>query len=605
MKTIRSGIARTTLMAALAGVTIGAFAIATLEPAHAQFGSMLGKALKQATQPQQQQNLAPQQAAEAEAETPDGQQTPPQQYNRQWLGYSQNFQALRPFLLKGDFAGAKAAFETGKDPSGAPVPLPPNPVVTGAAGGQTPPAAAGFMGLAAAARAQQGGQAGAVSTGVLQPMAQTAAPFITNVEVGTLLLDSGDFTSARGAFDTAGQTGAGTAAQSNSSRAGGMLRSLGRGAAALAGNAEMGAYDAPDYERVLQLNYLSLAYLLTGDAKAFNVSMRTADRQREAFNDLNERAAKLQDEARAAFEAERAKAQQELATAQNNPDQQGGTTAVNSQLSAAYASPDYCKAPNVPSAFVNPLSFYLNGIVYEVSSVQYREDRDTARISYEKALQLAPNAGVLSAAVRDLNSQQVRPGRLTHVLVAEGFAPTRQAIRMQLNYGNVQAPITIPRLTCHPSDVAAIEVRSLDGKTLTRLDQVANIEGMMLQRQKDREAITAAAVFTNALRGAMENRVAQQAGFVGQLLVQAKQSSFDRPDMRSWSTLPARMFGGRVYVPDDVTEVDIVSLNANGQVVATSRSKLDTQSRQNVVYARAVQSTLAVTPPAQLWIRGL
>ena len=103
----------------------------------------------------------------------------------------------------------------------------------------------------------------------------------------------------------------------------------------------------------------------------------------------------------------------------------------------------------------------------------------------------------------------------------------------------------------------------------------------------------------------MENRLAQQAGFVGQLLVQAKQSSFDRPDMRSWSTLPARMFGGRVYVPDDVTEVDIVSLNANGQVVATSRSKLDTQSRQNVVYARAVQSTLAVTPPAQLWIRGL
>lgn len=607
-KTIRNSIARKALTAALIGVTVGAFGVATMQPAHAQLGDMFSKALKQSLQPQQKpQNAAPAEtpASDTDSTTSTDTQTPPSpQPNREWLGYSANFQALRPLLMRGDFAAAKVAFETGKDSAGGAIPLPANPVAA-TPQGQTPAESNGFAALAAAARGQSGQAGTAAPTGVMQPLMQASAPFISNVEVGTLMLDAGDFASARAAFDAAGLTSAGTAATSNGGGgARGLLRSIGRGAAALAGNAEMGAYNAPDYERVLQLNYLSLAYLLTGDAKAFNVAARVSDRQRDAFDDLNEKAARLQDEARVAFEAERAAAEKSLADAQTNTEQQGGQTAVNGQLSAAYATPDFCKAPNLPSAFVNPLSFYINGIVYEVSSAQFREDRDTARISYEKALQLAPNSAVLSAAVRDLNSQQVRPGRLVHVIVAEGFAPTRQAIRMQLNYENVQAPITIPRLTCHPSDIAAIEVRTPDGKALTRLDTVANIEGIMLQRQKDREGITAAAVFTNALRGAVENRLAQQNVIAG-LLVQAKQSSFDRPDMRTWSTLPARVHGGRVYVPNDVSEVEVVSLNAQGQVIARSRATLDTQSRQNVVYARAVQETVAVTPAAQLWIRGL
>lgn len=599
----RSTVARQALLAILIAGCVGAFAAAAMvEPARAQsFGALMKKALTQPTP-------APAQAAAstdaAAAGTPAEGQTPGQPPpNRQWLGYSHQFQALRPLLLEGNFAAAKIAFETGKDSAGGAIPLPPNPVIQGPAGQQ----ANMFAALAAQQRAQAGAGAAAPATGVMRPLAQSAAPFITNVEVATLLLDAGDVTSARAAFDTAGQTGA-TAAQTDrgaGARVGGAMRMLGRAAASAAGNAEMGAYNAPDYERVLQLNYLALSYLLLGDDKAFNVSQRGAGGQRAAFESLNDKAAKLQDEARAAFEAERAEAQAKLAEAQQNPDEKGGANAVDGQLAAAYATEDYCTAPNLPSAFVNPLSFYLNGIVYEVSSAQFPEDRDTARISYEKALQLAPDASVLTSAVRDLNSQQVRPGRLTHVIVAEGFAPTRQAIRMQLAYGDVVAPITIPRLTCHPSDIAAIEVRTLDGRTLSRLNVVANIEGMMLQRQKDREGLTAVSVFTNALRGAIENRVAQRAGMIGMLIAQYKQSSFDRPDMRSWSTLPARVHGGRVYVPNDVAEVDIVSLNAQRQVLSSSRAKLDTQSRQNVVYARAVQTRIAVAPAAQLWIRGL
>jgi hypothetical protein len=537
------------------------------------------------------------------AEQSGGQQTQP--LNRQWLGYSQQFQALRPLLSQGSFAAAKIGFETGKDSSGAPIPLPVEPVPVNSS--QQVQGAGMFAALAAAQRQQAGsGAASTANVGVMQALANSAAPFITNVEVGTLLLDSGDVSAARAAFDSAGQLGA-TAAQTERSagaRFGSALRSIGRAAASVAGNAEMGAYDAPDHERVLQLNYLALSYLLLGDDKAFNVSQRSASGQRQAFESLNDKAARLQDEARVAFEAERAAAQAKLAEAQGSPDEAGGVNAVEGQLSAAYRTEDNCVAPNLPSAYVNPLSFYLNGIVYEIASVQFPEDRDTARISYEKALQLAPNASVLSAAVRDLNSQQVRPGRLTHVLVAEGFAPTRQAIRMQLTYGDVVAPITIPRLTCHPSDIASIEVRSIEGRTLSRLDPVANVEGIMLQRQKDREGLTAVSVFTNALRGAMENRLAQQ-NIVAGLLVQAKQSAFDRPDMRSWSTLPARMHGGRVYVPNGVSAVDIVSLNAQGQVIASSRATLDTQSKQNVLYARAVQSSIAVAPAAALWIRGL
>jgi hypothetical protein len=609
-KESRSTVARHAPLTALAAFVVGAFAIVgALQPAQAQsFGSLMKKALQQPAPAQAQ--AAP--AATAAPQTGADGQPPAPPPNRSWLGYSQQFQALRPMLLQGDFAAAKIAYETGKDAAGAPIPLPANPVPAAAPGQQQPPAGANlFASLAAASRAQaaaNGATGGAPTTaGVMQPLAQSAAPFITNVETGTLLLDSGDVPAARAAFDSAGSVGA-TSAQSDTrntgARVGGAFRAIGRAAASAAGNAELGAYNAPDYERVLQLNYLALSYLLLGDDKAFNVSQRGSAGQREAFESLNDKAAKLQDEARAAFEAERAEAQAKLADAQQNPDQKASASAVDTQLAAAYATEDFCTAPNLPSAFVNPLSFYLNGIVYEVSSTQFPEDRDTARISYEKALQLAPEAGVLSAAVRDLNSQQVRPGRLVHVIVGEGFAPTRQAIRMQLTLNNIVAPITIPRLTCHPSDIAAIEVRTTEGRVLSRLDTVANIEGIMLQRQKDRESLTAAAVFTNALRGALENRMAQGNLVLG-LLAQAKQESFDRPDMRSWSTLPARVHGGRVYVPNDVSEVDIVSLNAQRQVIGSSRARLDTQSRQNVVYARAVQAKVAVAPTAQLWIRGL
>ncbi len=596
--------ARNILFALLMGLSIMAVGVAgAVDQAEAQsFGDFMKKALTQNAQPQP---TPPQEAAD---DTPQTEEAPVPPPSRSWLGYSLQFEAVRPLLRNGDFAAAKTAYETGKDASGSSIALPVQQA--SAQPSQTAAVSNLFSSLAAASRGA-GTNTAPSSTGVMRPLFSTAAPFLSNVELGTLFLDAGDFSAARGAFDVAGQSGGTSASQATQggersvgARAAGALRSLGRGAASLAGNAELGAYNAPDFERVLQLNFLSLSYLLLGDDKAFNVSRRASERQRDAFESLNDRAAAMQDEARAAFEAEQAQARAKLAAARENPDQKQGADAVDSQLSAAYQTEDFCVAPNLPSAYVNPMSFYLNGIVYEISSAQFPEDRDTARISYEKAFQLAPEARVIEGAVRDLNSQRPRTGRLAHILVAEGFAPTRQAIRMQLTYNAVVAPIVIPRLTCHPSSVASIEVRTLDGRTAARLDQIANFEGMMLQRQKDRESITALAVFANTLRSALENQAAQQNAVLG-LLAQVKQESFDRPDMRSWSTLPARMHAARVYLPNDVAEVDIVSLNAQHQVISSSRARIDTQSRQNVIYARATEAALAVAPAAQLWIRGL
>jgi uncharacterized protein len=578
----------------------------------------LGSLLRQLTQPptnetQPQQADAtttqpPANAGEAGAEKP---QEPPKP-QRSWLGYSLQVQAMRPLLLKGDFAAARSAYETGKDAAGAPLLLPappPNPDGTPA----QPTGLAALLGVTTTTPGQTDQAAAAPPSVAMSPLVQKERTFLNNVELGVLMLDNGDLSNARVAFDSAGGLiGTGAAATAKDEKkgigagAGRIFRSVGRAVATTLGNAELGPYDAPDFERVLQLNYLSLSYLLAGDDKAFNVSRRVSERQQDAFENLNDKAARMQDEARAKFEAEQAEAQKKLEEARTGSGQEGKTdvSATDSALKAAYDTPDFCKPPNLPSAYVNPLGFYLNGVVYEVSSQRFIEDIDSARISYEKALKLAPNSATLRRAVAELNQPKGRPGRLVHVMVAEGFAPTRQAIRMQLTLNTMVAPITIPRLTCHNSEVAQIQVRDQAGKVIGTLDPMANIEGMMLQRQKDREGITAMSVLANSLRGAMENRAAQQNALVG-LFVGVKQEAFDRPDMRSWSTLPARFHAGRILAPTTATSVQIVTLNARGQVMASQTVPLDTASKQNVVYLRATDQALTAAPPSQLWIKGL
>lgn len=607
MRHRRSGAARSAFVVALGIATITTFV--TVYPVNSARAQSLKGFLKDLVTPTAPlpARAAPSEVA-PEGREPDGQAADQGAFpaaSRQWVGYSHHFQALRPLLLAGDFAAAKIAYETGKDGTGGPIALPSIPAIGASAGQQATLAGLNPIAMLSAAggqRASADGTGAAFGGGEMKKLASDQPTFIGNVEIATLLLDGGDVTTARALFDAAGEL-EGTAAKAKRG-IGASLRSATTVFSNLVGNPELGPYPVPDFERVLQLNYLALSYLLLGDDKAFNVSQRSAAGQRDALNSLNEKATRLQDEARVAFEAERAEGQAKLAKAQQDPDEEGASTAVGSQLSAAYATEDYCKAPNLPSAFVNPLSFYLNGIVNEISSAQFPEDRSTARISYEKALQLAPSASVLSSAVRDLNSDRVRPGRLAHFIVAEGFAPTRQAIKMQVSYGQAVAPITIPRLTCHPSEIAAIEVRTVTGATLARLEPVADIEGIMLQRQKDREGLTSLAVLTGALRGAMESTLASKNVFAG-LAVQAKQAFFDRPDMRSWSTLPARMYGGRIYLPDNVSEVDIVTLDTQTRVKSSIRASIDTSLSQNLIYARAVQSKIIVAPAAQTRAGGL
>lgn len=566
----------------------------------------LGRLGRQLTEPAQAQ------AAKAQAEASKAPEAARFDPLRTWLGYGWHVQGMRPMLEAGRFGEALTAFDTGMDAAGAPIRLPPRPPLPGSAGEATSNLLQSLNPLAAQAGSEAAAPPSLVD-GVMPPLAEQASPFLAGVERGLLQLESGAINDARASFSEAGAAGQTTGEQVRAAQTGsrGMLRRLGgvargaaRAAAGAMGNQELAPYAPPDYERVLQLNYLALSHLLLGDPAAFSVSRRTSAQQADAFEDLNDKASRLQDEARLAFEAERAEAERRLAEvrsgdAEGAPDVDG----VAAQLQQAYAVGETCRAPNLPSAYVNPLGFYLSGLVYEISSLEFPEDVDAARISYEKALQLAPRSATLRAAAADLNRATSGPGRVVHLVVGEGLAPVRQALRMQLAVGENLVPLTIPRLACTASPVARIQVRGMDGRTLGSLDPIADIEGMMLQRQKDREAITATSVLFNAVRGAMENNLAQQNVFAA-LAVGLKQENFDRPDTRSWSSLPARVHAGRIRVPEQVQQVQLVSLDAAGRVLSRATVPIDRTTRQNVVYGRAVASTLTLAPTPQLWVRG-
>lgn len=556
---------------ALRSATAAAIILLASGPAAAQQAPDFGSLFRNLNPAGQQQQQQPQTPAEPGVQL------------REWAGYAQRFQTLRPSLDSGDFAAARTMFQT--------VP---------AAEAQQPAADDDDDGEANNRNRRR--------ARTPRSMADRAGAFLGNAELGMMQFDTGDYASARTTFATVGQA-AGTDAQAQGERRS-ILSRVRDGASAATrmiggalGNEELGPYRAPEYERVLQLNFLALSYLMAGDAAAFNVTLRQGERERDNFDSLADQAGRLQDEARVAFEAERAEAERRLAEARGDATQGQDAASVEQQMAAVYETEDFCQAPNVPSAFVNPLGFYISGVVYEVSGVQFREDIESARIAYEKALLLAPRSAVLQGAVRELNGTATPRGRLVHAIVAEGFAPTRQVVRSNLQINTDILPINVPRLTCHPSNVARIELRSPRGQVLGRLDPIADVEGMMLQRQQQREGITTLSVIVNAVRGGLENRWGQQNAFAN-MFVQLKQQNFDRPDMRSWSTLPARVHVARTYVPDSLTELNVVSLDARGRVIATRTMALDTTSRQNVLYARAAGQTIVAGEPAQLWIAG-
>lgn len=404
------------------------------------------------------------------------------------------------------------------------------------------------------------------------------------LEQGTLAIDRGAFDDAVGKFSTAEHLIDMDDSQSFLSL--GLDRIIGEGTGLITGDGEAQDYTAVGYERVLMLNYKSIAYLLDGERKAYNVTRRAIDWQKMEQKAFDEKKREIEREL------------EEKRSSGAEAEQSG--SGLEDQVAKDYAKYDK-KALSVPSAYVNPFGYYVQGMVQEYESYDDWSLRDNARISYKKALELNPKSKVLKRAVKDMSKSRGSQGsRLVHVVVADGFVPEKKMLTYRIPHQEGDIPIKLTLYEPVKSAVHRIEVQTAGGKRLATLSPVADVEALTLRHQKDLEGLRSLRILSATVAG----QVAK--GFLSKLPIFGQQLSAERlekakPDMRSWMSLPSTIQATRLRLKKGVSRLKIVSYDKRGRRLATKTVKINDRSH-DFVYARSLGKTMHAYASKKMWM---
>ena len=356
----------------------------------------------------------------------------------------------------------------------------------------------------------------------------------------------------------------------------------------LSGDGEVGAYKGEGFERVLMLNYKSVAYMLNGDRRAYNVTRRSIEWQ-------NIEKKKFEERLRAA--------RTELDNKINEQDQKGNNVDglnLGDTVSDQHKETEE-KALSVPSAYVNPFGYYMAGIVQEFDSYEDRSLRGNALIAYKKALKLNPSSKVIKRAVKDLKMKRApKNKRLVHIVLGDGLTPEKKMLRYDISAIKYNIPVKLPIYEPVHSKVARIDVQSSSGKKMSTFSTVADVEAITLRHQKDSEPFQHLLVTATVIRSIFEKEALEQMGGLG-TFIGGVRDEMGNPDMRSWMTLPSTLQAVRMYLPEKQRIIQLVSFDADGNELSRRKIELNTSSH-NFVYARTLDDTMLIRSSKELWV---
>ncbi|MFT5702140.1 MAG: hypothetical protein ACI8ZB_005050 [Desulforhopalus sp.] len=362
----------------------------------------------------------------------------------------------------------------------------------------------------------------------------------------------------------------------------GGIYSLGSIGADFFGAGEYGRYNAPGYEKVMFLDLASMAYLLKGDDRAFNIArlaIEWQDDEKEKF------AAELENEIK-----DKGDTKKELDTNQKRNSERL-FSALNDEFSKYNSA-----ALSVPNAFVNPFGDYITGMVNEFKSVKLKSLVSNAHIAYKQALRLNPNSAVLKQAVKDTKARKP-VNRLIHVVALDGFVPEKKVLSIPIDE-NID--VELPTYTPITSRVSKIKVMTSSNKTLATLSLVADVEALALRHQKDSLPYIQTMVLTSVLRDTamVATGNALMSGLGG--LVKSFTDSSQEPDTTSWMTLPSTVLAARIYAPKGLKTLKVRSYNSQNKMIAEKIIKLN-EGGQHFVLVRSINETLYAYPSKKIW----
>lgn len=396
------------------------------------------------------------------------------------------------------------------------------------------------------------------------------------LERGTLSIAEGDYDNAAKHFSTAERM---LDDRQNRSKVENFFRNVGETIGeVVVGDQEIGEYDGAGYEKVLMLNYKSIAYLLRGERKAYNVTRRAIDWQQIEKRRFQEKLEEIE---------------QKLESKSGN--ESGFLQFSDLKLPGAYDKAKE-KALSVPSAYVNPFGYYVAGMVQEYESYFDWSLRENARISYEKALKLNPESEVIREAVENMSSSPPSNRKLLHVVVGDSWAPEKRVLEYGIRVSNGVIPLKLPIYVPVENSVNRIEVRTPGDRRLATLSPVADIEAICLRHQKDREPMLRLRAITAVITSAVFRGITTQQtdnAFVNAIFraLNKSRDELRAPDTRSWLSLPATIQAARVYLPKGTKAIKLISYSTRGQRLASKTVKI-TPDSHSFVYARSLNNLM-------------
>ncbi len=353
----------------------------------------------------------------------------------------------------------------------------------------------------------------------------------------------------------------------------------------LAGAGEYGRYNAPGYEKVMLLNIASMAWLLEGDERAFNIARQ---------------AIALQDDERRLFEEEMARHREDEKKSEEqrgkNEEKNTRKTLLLTALDEEFSKYDD-RAVLVASAFVNPFADYVNGMVEEFKSVKVKSLMSNARIAYSNALKLNPKSRVLQQAVKETTAKR-SAGRLIQVVALDGFAPEKRVLSIPIDR---DLDVELPTYTPIPNQVAKIIVTTSKGRHLATLSSVADLDALAFRHQKDSLPYIKTLMVTSLVRDTAivvtGDLLAGVGGFFRKFV-----DKHQEPDTTSWMTLPARILAARIHPGKGLKTLRISSYDVKGRRLATKTVRLGAGGR-HFVLVRSINKTLSAWPSKKIWTR--
>lgn len=286
-------------------------------------------------------------------------------------------------------------------------------------------------------------------------------------------------------------------------------------------------YDGAHFEKVMLHNLQALNYLRRNDFARARIELNRADVEQEFAREQNRR---LVDDARRQLANENIRedsVQQALSRAQQRMASVPSTTT---------------------SPFLNAFTYFLSGLLFE-----HFEEWDRAVIDYRKALEIHPRHPVLQESYL-LAEQRRNGGRMDDqgrvvVLYGDGFVASRSAMQVPFVYDTSILQISLPYYDSRSIARPVPLLLDLGDRISTQTTVVSDINAMAVHELRERfPAILVRQVLRLIVKRRIQKAAEEESPFLG-FLANVANVVTDRPDLRSWSTLPGNMQIASLHLP--------------------------------------------------------